>query len=372
MVGAQTSETIADCGKKEGNLSGTWYRDLAGVVISATFAGDELKLCMIQNAEGAIAHMTLTAHYAITKEGMVHGVITGADVDVKSNTQETSARATTAMTDGMVEMQKLVDCPFSFRVKSTSVGVMVSNLKVAADGMNSKEMAILCGMFRHAVDGKVPTPRLIKTQTTGSTRCNDSDYTGLVRIPVDVGPAPCMPPMPAPTPVVPAGHAVPGTPMHAVPMMVPPALPGGTSSRVPDPRHAEDLGTKPPPSGRYLQHYPEYYPPDPQHPLPRELAAQEDPEGPLKLATQRAGISIKPLPTPGVVGGVLVVMPSPSYAPPRPPNIPPGDFGMMSEVFGEMLGARTQPSAAPATVPPPVVTSAPVPSMAIPTPPRMQ
>src|SRR5215831_11239107 len=31
------------------------------------------------------------------------------------------------------------------------------------------------------------------------------------------------------------------------------------------------------PSGRYLQHYPQYFAPDPQHPLPRELASQEDP-----------------------------------------------------------------------------------------------
>ena len=34
------------------------------------------------------------------------------------------------------------------------------------------------------------------------------------------------------------------------------------------------------PSGRYLQHYPQYFSPDPQHPLPRELASQEDPTAP--------------------------------------------------------------------------------------------
>lgn len=39
------------------------------------------------------------------------------------------------------------------------------------------------------------------------------------------------------------------------------------------------------PSGRYLQHYPQYFSPDPQHPLPRELASQEDPDG----AARRAG-----------------------------------------------------------------------------------
>jgi len=33
------------------------------------------------------------------------------------------------------------------------------------------------------------------------------------------------------------------------------------------------------PSPRYLEHYPQYFPPDPQFPLPRELATQTDPEG---------------------------------------------------------------------------------------------
>ena len=39
------------------------------------------------------------------------------------------------------------------------------------------------------------------------------------------------------------------------------------------------------PSGRYLDHFPQYFAPDPAFPLPRELASQEDPEG----AAQRAG-----------------------------------------------------------------------------------
>jgi hypothetical protein len=39
------------------------------------------------------------------------------------------------------------------------------------------------------------------------------------------------------------------------------------------------------PSGRYLEHYPQYFAPDPAFPLPRELASQEDPEG----AARRAG-----------------------------------------------------------------------------------
>lgn len=33
------------------------------------------------------------------------------------------------------------------------------------------------------------------------------------------------------------------------------------------------------PSPRYLEHYPQYFQPDPSFPLPRELATQTDPDG---------------------------------------------------------------------------------------------
>ena len=39
------------------------------------------------------------------------------------------------------------------------------------------------------------------------------------------------------------------------------------------------------PTGRYLEHFPQYFAPDPSFPLPRELASQEDPEG----AARRGG-----------------------------------------------------------------------------------
>lgn len=45
------------------------------------------------------------------------------------------------------------------------------------------------------------------------------------------------------------------------------------------------------PSGRYLEHYPQYFAPDPAFPLPRELASQEDPEG----AARRGGGGVAPV-----------------------------------------------------------------------------
>src|SRR5262249_6100258 len=66
----------------------------------------------------------------------------------------------------------------------------------------------------------------------------------------------------------------------------------------PKPKPQVNVGEMTPPPVRYMGKYSNYFPPDPQHPLPRELATEEDPEG----AARRA------------VGGVV-----PAPAPPAPP-----------------------------------------------------
>lgn len=60
------------------------------------------------------------------------------------------------------------------------------------------------------------------------------------------------------------------------------------------------------PSGRYLQHFPQYFAPDPVFPLPRELASQEDPAGAAQRGGGPALGGAAPLP-PGspIPGGVL-------------------------------------------------------------------
>ena len=58
------------------------------------------------------------------------------------------------------------------------------------------------------------------------------------------------------------------------------------------------------PSPHYLEHYPQYFSPDPPFPLPRELATQTDPGG---------------------VAGGAVVPPGGAPVPPAPPiPVPPG------------------------------------------------
>jgi len=73
------------------------------------------------------------------------------------------------------------------------------------------------------------------------------------------------------------------------------------------------------PSPRYLEHYPQYLPPDPSFPLPRELASQEDPEG----AGRRLGV-------PGVGPAVVPPgAPAPAGGPGREPGAPGGPGGAM-------------------------------------------
>ena len=60
------------------------------------------------------------------------------------------------------------------------------------------------------------------------------------------------------------------------------------------------------PSGRYLEHYPQYFSPDPTHPLPREQASQVDPEGAARRAV-------------GVIGAA-----SPAPVAPAPPVVQAG------------------------------------------------
>jgi hypothetical protein len=69
------------------------------------------------------------------------------------------------------------------------------------------------------------------------------------------------------------------------------------------------------PSGRYLQHPPQYIPPSPPFPLPRELAAQEAAAAAAAAAAANGGA----VPPPPAVPQV----PAPEAGPAGPPPIPP-------------------------------------------------
>jgi hypothetical protein len=68
------------------------------------------------------------------------------------------------------------------------------------------------------------------------------------------------------------------------------------------------------PGPRYLEHYPQYFAPDPAFPLPRELASQEDPKG----AARRAGYVIE-VNCETATGVIRPALPGPVY-PCTPPS----------------------------------------------------
>jgi hypothetical protein len=71
------------------------------------------------------------------------------------------------------------------------------------------------------------------------------------------------------------------------------------------------------PSGWYLQHPPQYIPPSPRFPLPRELAHLED------AAAQPGPVAPRPF-VPGAAGPVVVPAPAvqPAPVPPQPAPVP--------------------------------------------------
>lgn len=262
-------QAIPACGGM-GKLAGTWCRDLGDAVITARFTGDEMVVGMTQNADGVTVQVTITADYALTKEGLIHGVVTGIDLNAKSGLAIGDSPSSQEIAESGAELQKLVDCPFSFRVKLTSAGIMVSNIKIAAEGMGKEELALACGLFKPAVDGKLPTPKTMKTRAT--SRCE---------------PPPCLPPAPLQVVTQPIADAVPTMPPPSVPGMVIPA------------------------------------------------------------STAKPGCCDAPR---------VVSAPQSAWAPPKPANVPPGDFGMMADVFGQMIGGPS-PLMPPCQVQPAAVTS---------------
>jgi hypothetical protein len=71
------------------------------------------------------------------------------------------------------------------------------------------------------------------------------------------------------------------------------------------------------PSGHYLEHQPQYFPPSPPFPLPRELASQE-----AAAAAAAPGVAVVPAPVPAVPAPVPVI-PAPAPVAPAPAPVAP-------------------------------------------------
>jgi len=253
-------QAIPACGGA-GKLAGTWCRDLGEAVVTARFTGEEMVISMTQNADGITVHLTITADCAVTNEGLVHGVVTGIDLSVKPGSNAGGSPSAMEVAESGAELQKLVDCPFSFRARRTSAGVMVSNFKIAAEGVGKEELALACGLFKPAVDGRVPTPRAAKTRA--ANRCDS-------------------------------------------PACLPPAAAAVATQSIPD------------------------GPPAMPTPTPPGMV--------IPVSTAKPGCCVAP---------TSVAAPQSAWGPAKPANVPPGEFSMIADAFGQMV------SSAPAPVMPP-------------------
>ena len=318
------------------------------MVLAATIHGDEIVLRMSQQVDHATLCVTMTAECTVTKDGLLHGVITGVDVDVKRDPRSADTSSLAAETAQMAaELQGLVDAPFAFRFKQTSGGLMVTNLRVAGEGMSKQELAVVCGMYKSAVDGKVPTPRPMKTSAVGVSRCDG---------PTCLAPAAaCAPPVAVEVhacagPVASAGCQPPPPPMpvRVMPLPTPPGVvvPVGVSSpnsHMPVPQDCIYSGTILP-GGQPVPCPPQYFPPLPS-----------------PACLPGCGMAMPPATVPGC--GSAMAQPSTSgWNPPRPAGVPVGEFSMVAEAFGQMLCPQPTAYTAYPTgmfVPPPPPVSAP-------------
>jgi hypothetical protein len=213
--------------------SGTWYREMPGMVSAVAFKGDEMKVTLTANNVGTVVTLTVTADCSVTKDGTVHGVITGVDVNVTSG-KDPSDMELASLALGL---QAFVDQPFAFRCRTTDGSVMVSSIRISCVKDSNDEFAaviktLFAGLYKPAANGVLPAPNPEKV--TGLINEYSSDPNVRVQQLLTEPQPVCNPPAPL--------------------------CPGGMT----------------PPSPRYLQQVPQYVTPDVCLPLPRDSHTQLD------------------------------------------------------------------------------------------------
>ena len=228
---------------KAGELSGMWVREIDGIQIGCAFTGSEMKLTFRQTDGNATLCLTMIAEYAVTKEGLVHGVVTGVDTDVKCGAKGKTASSFASDVidvEFLSLLQGVIDSPFSFRVKSTSAGMVVTSLKTVNVDNAKAIAAMFGGIYQSCKDGKLPA---LKAMEPGQT-----------------------------------------------PMILQNKYSDDPNARM------QQL-----PSGRYLEkHHPQYFPPDSDFPLQCELASQEVAVAPMPRRVGGAASELILLPPPCV------------------------------------------------------------------------
>ncbi len=193
-------------------LLGTWHRDSGMGVVTAHFTHDELKITF-NPAEAKDLTLTMTAHYTLMKDGLVYGAITGADVEWGEGLPR-GGEMLQNITRLRAQLQSCSDLPFSFRTKSTSLGVMVSGVKFPLmEGCNEEVVQLLGGLYKSS---KKPLADASPTVAPPwALRCDTAAATPSQRISSS-------PPM-----------AMPQAPATLTPRMIPPAQPLDTTFAAP-------------------------------------------------------------------------------------------------------------------------------------------
>jgi hypothetical protein len=261
--------------------------------------------------DGTAVCETLIAEYTLTKDGLVYGVITGVDVDVKRDPRCTDSSADIDPDNALMTMatQALIDCPFSFRTRMTSVGLMVSNVKIAPEGLefgvNTKELyPLLGGMYKLSKDNCAPLTKPRK----------------VISVPQESGSPPPATKSTCPygAPVSPTNY-IPGA-LSASGAIYPSEFPS-----YPAPGYGiPPTATEPP------------MPPQPIPPLPPPMECQQKYEYVPTSAPQALN--------PAQPMGSCAVRPRLQLAPTQPPNVPTPAFEAMVDAVGQLLDPQPTPS----------------------------
>jgi hypothetical protein len=181
-------------------------------VATAHFTHDELKLTF-NPAEVKDITLTMTAHYTLMKDGLVYGALTSVDVEWGEDMLR-DGEMLRKMIRLRAQLQLCSDLPFSFRTKSTSLGLMVSGVKFPLmEGFSEEVGQLLGGLYKSSKKS------LTATSVTASSACGAKCGAEIT--------APCdrvssTPPM-----------VLPQSPATLTPLMIPPAQPLDTTAIAP-------------------------------------------------------------------------------------------------------------------------------------------
>lgn len=150
--------------------TGTWTRELAGVVYVVKVAPDHVTITASSSVElfDGTTHtegVVITADYHLARDGTtIVGLVTSVDAVIEGESKPSIGDQTAG--DSLPELQKsLVDKPFAFSVRYYGDVMAVGNVRFPAiDGAQgaAQVLAVLGGRYTSVGDRPVPKPRAAK------------------------------------------------------------------------------------------------------------------------------------------------------------------------------------------------------------------